>query len=55
MKSGISFIRISDRVEVTVDLKGKRVRGPPVLFKQEQGRQFSEIITCHALSLGAQR
>jgi polyisoprenoid-binding protein YceI len=33
MDSGIPFIRIADRVEVTVDLKGKRVSGPPVIFK----------------------
>ena len=30
MNSGIPFIRIADRVEVTVDLKVKRVGGPPV-------------------------
>jgi polyisoprenoid-binding protein YceI len=34
MNSGIPFIRISDRVEVSVDLKGKRVSGPPLVFKQ---------------------
>jgi polyisoprenoid-binding protein YceI len=34
MKSGIPFIKIADRVEVTVDLKGKRVSGPPLVFKQ---------------------
>jgi polyisoprenoid-binding protein YceI len=34
MNSGIPFIKIADRVEVTVDLKGKRVSGPPVVFKQ---------------------
>jgi polyisoprenoid-binding protein YceI len=34
MNSGIPFIRIADRVELTVDLKGKRVSGPPVVFKQ---------------------
>ena len=34
MNSGIPFIRIANRVEVTVDLKGKRVAGPPVVFKQ---------------------
>jgi polyisoprenoid-binding protein YceI len=34
MNSGIPFIRIADRVEVTVDLKGKRVSGPPLVFKQ---------------------
>jgi polyisoprenoid-binding protein YceI len=33
MNSGIPFIKIADRVEVTVDLKGKRVSGPPVVFK----------------------
>jgi polyisoprenoid-binding protein YceI len=34
MNSGIPFIRIADRVEVTVDLHGKRVSGPPLVFKQ---------------------
>jgi polyisoprenoid-binding protein YceI len=34
MDSGIPFIRIADRVEVTVDLKGKRVSGPPLEFKE---------------------
>ena len=33
MNSGIPFIKIADRVEVTVDLKGKRVSGPPVALK----------------------
>ena len=32
--SGIPFIKIADRVEVNVALKGKRVSGPPVVFKQ---------------------
>jgi polyisoprenoid-binding protein YceI len=34
MNSNIPFIKIADRVEVTVDLIGKRVSGPPVVFKQ---------------------
>ncbi len=34
MNSGIPFIRIADRVEVNVDLHGKRVSGPPLVFKQ---------------------
>ena len=34
MNSGIPFIRIADRVEVSVDLKIKRVSGPPLVFKQ---------------------
>jgi polyisoprenoid-binding protein YceI len=34
MNSGIPFIKIANRVEVTVDLKGKRVSGPPVVFEQ---------------------
>jgi polyisoprenoid-binding protein YceI len=34
MNSGIPFIRIADRVEVTVDLVGKRVSGPPLVFKE---------------------
>jgi polyisoprenoid-binding protein YceI len=33
MNSGIPFIKIADRVEVDVDLKGNRVGGPPVVFK----------------------
>jgi polyisoprenoid-binding protein YceI len=33
MKSGIPFIKIADRVEVTIDLTGKRVSGPPVNLK----------------------
>jgi len=33
MNSGIPFIRIADRVEVDVDLHGKRVSGPPLVFK----------------------
>jgi len=34
MTKGIPFIRIADRVEVTVNLKAKRVSGPPVVLKQ---------------------
>ena len=34
MNKGIPLIKIADRVEVTVDLKVKRVSGPPVVFKQ---------------------
>jgi len=34
MNSGIPFIKIADRVEVTVDLQAKRVSGPPVILKQ---------------------
>jgi hypothetical protein len=34
MDSGIPFIRIADRVEVTVHLTGKRVSGPPLVYKQ---------------------
>jgi len=34
MNSGIPFIKIADRVEVDVDLKGKRVSGPPMDLKQ---------------------
>ena len=33
MNSGIPFIKIANRVEVTVFLKGKRVSGPPPNFK----------------------
>ena len=33
MNSGIPFIKIADRVEVTANLKGKRVSGPPVDLK----------------------
>jgi polyisoprenoid-binding protein YceI len=34
MNSGIPFIKIADRVEVTVDLKVKRVSGPPLGSKK---------------------
>ena len=34
MNSGIPFIKIADRVEVTVDLKADRVSGPPLVFTQ---------------------
>lgn len=34
MNKGIPFVHIDDRVEVTIDLKGKRVSGPPLVFKQ---------------------
>src|ERR1700751_4604665 len=34
MNKGIPLVRIADRVEVIVDLKGKRVSGPPLVFKQ---------------------
>jgi polyisoprenoid-binding protein YceI len=34
MNSGIPFIKIADRVEVTVDLKANRISGPPMDLKQ---------------------
>jgi polyisoprenoid-binding protein YceI len=34
MNSGIPFIKIADRVEVSVDLAINRVSGPPLVFKQ---------------------
>ena len=34
MTHGIPFVTIADRIEVTVDLKVKRVSGPPLVFKQ---------------------
>ena len=34
MNSGIPFIKIADRVEVTVNLQAKRVSGPPLTFKE---------------------
>ncbi|HTZ88858.1 MAG TPA: YceI family protein [Alloacidobacterium sp.] len=34
MNSGIPFIKIADRVEVDVDLWGKRVSGPPMNLKK---------------------
>jgi polyisoprenoid-binding protein YceI len=34
MNSGIPFIKIADRVEVNVDLVGKRVSGPPLALKK---------------------
>src|SRR5262249_47740425 len=34
MNSGIPFIKIADRVEVNVELKGKRTSGPPLVLKK---------------------
>jgi polyisoprenoid-binding protein YceI len=34
MNSGIPFIKIANRVEVSVSLKATRVAGPPLVFKQ---------------------
>jgi polyisoprenoid-binding protein YceI len=34
MNSGIPFIKIANRVAVTVALKGTRISGPPLVFKQ---------------------
>ena len=34
MNSGIPFIKIANRVEVTVSLRGNRVSGPPLVFQQ---------------------
>ena len=34
MTHGIPFVTIADRIEVTVNLKGKRISGPPLVFKQ---------------------
>jgi polyisoprenoid-binding protein YceI len=34
MNSGIPFIKIANRVEVTVNLTADRVSGPPLVFKQ---------------------
>ena len=34
MNSGIPFIKIADRVEVTVALKGHKISGPPLVFKE---------------------
>jgi polyisoprenoid-binding protein YceI len=34
MNKGIPLVKIADLVEVIVDLKGKRVSGPPLVFKQ---------------------
>jgi polyisoprenoid-binding protein YceI len=34
MNKRIPLVKIADRVEVIVDLKGKRVSGPPLVFKQ---------------------
>jgi hypothetical protein len=34
MNSGIPFIKIANRVEVGVNLKWKRISGPPPAFEQ---------------------
>jgi polyisoprenoid-binding protein YceI len=43
MNKGIPFIRIADRVEVSVDLKAKRVSGPPLVLKQESASMGGAI------------
>jgi polyisoprenoid-binding protein YceI len=35
MNSGIPFIKIADRVEVNIDLHGKRISGPPLVVKPQ--------------------
>ena len=32
MTKGIPFIKFADRVQVDIDLKGRRISGPPVTF-----------------------
>jgi polyisoprenoid-binding protein YceI len=34
MNSGIPFIKIADRVEVTIDLKVKQISGPRLVYKE---------------------
>lgn len=34
MTKGIPLLKIADRVEVIVDLRGKRASGPPLVFKE---------------------
>jgi polyisoprenoid-binding protein YceI len=34
MNKGIPFVHVGDSVDVTVDLHGKRISGPPLVFKQ---------------------
>ena len=34
LDGSIPFIKIADRVEVTVSFQAKRVSGPPVIFEQ---------------------
>ena len=34
MTKGIPLVKVADRVEVIVNLKGKRVSGPPVVYQQ---------------------
>ena len=34
MNKGIPFVHIGDSVDVTIDLKGKRIGGPPLVLKQ---------------------
>jgi polyisoprenoid-binding protein YceI len=45
MNKGIPFVTIADRVEVTVDLKGKRVSGPPIDLKPSSAlRQNGPVV-----------
>jgi polyisoprenoid-binding protein YceI len=42
MNSGIPLIKIADRVDVTVDLKGKRISGPPVALRDSHWTFLSQ-------------
>jgi polyisoprenoid-binding protein YceI len=48
MNKGIPFVRIGDSVDVTVDLKGKRISGPPLVFKQLASRNSPRLPRCDA-------
>jgi hypothetical protein len=43
MNSGIPFIKIADRVEVSVALQGHKVSGPPLVFEELLGRNTTRL------------
>ena len=48
MNKGIPFVKIGDIVDVTVDLKGKRISGPPLVFKQLAACNSPRLPRCDA-------
>ena len=46
MNEGIPLVKIADRVEVTVDLKAKRVSGPPIASSNSHLAEVALSLTC---------
>jgi polyisoprenoid-binding protein YceI len=51
MNSGIPFIKIADRIEVTVNLKAQRISGPPVALKPQAAGTMAQESRAAAVGL----